>query len=659
MFMNLKHKVGRICNSIILLLISVVVSTAQNIELKEANVVSLKLNGSQRLAGQSVEVITANDIQRMNIRSIDELLRFLPLADIQSRGVFGAQSDISLRGSSFNQVLILVDGMRSGDPLTGHFAAYLPVSIAEIERIEILRGPAAAIYGADAVGGVIHIITKTNPEIHQSTRAQTILKGTFGSYGFRGMEAGFLSGSVQRSGAKWLHNGGMQWNQAIGPPNSDTSHAGFNNITGSYALGYSSANGRIRMQTRFGWDARAFDARNFYTLNPSDQSIEDVNRWMLQHKSILNPTSSRPIEISVNHVQGRDSFLFSPAARANVHQTSYTSLMLAQRNEYNDRHWFLYGLMLDDRRIQSNDRGNRLNQRASAFFLSQYKRTNFKLNYGFRTEWDDHYGFQVLPQLSAVHRKNDYVFRFMAGRGIRGADFTERYINSSIPSQLAAERNVGNPDLRAETFWNTEMGFRWIAEGFTFEANAFYRLGNNLIDYRIEKGSVIAERISGTTTFDPSSSYLWADNIRRLDVSGIELIAHYEKSWSNLKTLNMSFGYGYNALLFEGNDFSKYISGTSRQLLNGTVRYTMRGFTIQSQCLYKDRYAINLPPSPSAYAPQYVQLNLKLAVHPMAEMSAFIEINNALDTTISDILGAVLPGRWFLFGVQYGLDNYN
>ena len=84
-----------------------------------------------------------------------------PGVEVQSRGGFGVQGDIVMRGSTFTQVLILVNGMRLNDPLTGHFNSYIPVSMADIERIEILRGAASAMYGPDAVGGVINIISKT------------------------------------------------------------------------------------------------------------------------------------------------------------------------------------------------------------------------------------------------------------------------------------------------------------------------------------------------------------------------------------------------------------------------------------------------------------------------------------------------------------------
>jgi iron complex outermembrane receptor protein len=652
-----KPRVGKVF-SCLFLIISSFFAHSQSVQLKEAQVHSLRMSGGERLAGQPVELISFEEIQQMNVRSIDELLRYLPLMDVQSRGMFGSQSDLSLRGSSFNQVLVLIDGMRSGDPLTGHFASYLPVSIAEIERIEVLRGPAAAIYGADAVGGVIHIITKTNPLVSIRNNSEEVLKGTFGSFGFRGMEGGIYGRISTREDAIWQQNGGMQWNQAIGPPNSDTSHSGFNHITGSYALGYQSPGGKYRMQTRYGWDARAFDARNFYTLSRSDQGIEEVERWMLQHKSVLNPTGPNPLELSLNLVRGSDSFLFSPASRANVHQTSYASVQLIQRMRISEMHEFLYGLMFDDRRIESNDRGNRVNQRWSGYFTGQFVKNHLRLNYGLRTEWDDHYKFEPLPQFSALYHKKRMVYRMMASRGIRGADFTERYYNTSLPTNLLPGRNLGNPALRAERFWNFEGGLRWAKGNLQTEVNVFYRLGNDLIDYRMVNGAAILQQFIPQTTLDEQASYLWADNIRRLDVYGLEFSGNYHKKWRNLRTLDVRWGYGYNGLQYERSGFSKYISGTTRHLLNGSIRYTQRGISVLSQGLLKDRYAIDLPVAGFQYDKTYFQWNLKFSVNPSSDMSIFMELNNVLDRVVSDIYGAVLPGRWVMAGIHYGLDNY-
>src|SRR5690606_29778239 len=106
-----------------------------------------------------VSVWTAEDIRHAPVASFDELLRVVGGVEVHSRGGFGIQSDLTMRGSTFNGVLVLLDGARLNDPMTGHFLTNLPIPLSEIARIEVMRGPATALYGPDAIGGVIQIFT--------------------------------------------------------------------------------------------------------------------------------------------------------------------------------------------------------------------------------------------------------------------------------------------------------------------------------------------------------------------------------------------------------------------------------------------------------------------------------------------------------------------
>ena len=89
-----------------------------------------------------------------------DALRLLPGVWVRQRGPFGSQTDISVRGASFGQTLVLVDGVRINDPQTGHHSGDLPVALEDIARIELLAGAGSSLHGADAVGGVINIITR-------------------------------------------------------------------------------------------------------------------------------------------------------------------------------------------------------------------------------------------------------------------------------------------------------------------------------------------------------------------------------------------------------------------------------------------------------------------------------------------------------------------
>ncbi|CAF4007439.1 unnamed protein product, partial [Rotaria sp. Silwood1] len=116
-------------------------------------------------------------------------------------------------GGTFQQVLVVLDGIRLNDPLTGHFSSYIPIAPAEIDRIEILFGAASAIYGTEAVGGVIHIITKSFHSSNITKTKQIQAQFTGGEYGLFNVNIGGLYKKNKQTFA-----GGIVSNNTYGQP---------------------------------------------------------------------------------------------------------------------------------------------------------------------------------------------------------------------------------------------------------------------------------------------------------------------------------------------------------------------------------------------------------------------------------------------------------
>ncbi len=126
---------------------------------------------------RTVVVLSRDDIRRLPVRSVAELLSYVSSVDVRSRGASGVQADFAIRGSTFGQTLILVDGFRINDAQSGHHNADIPVPVGEIERIEILLGPGSSLYGADAFGGIVNVITRRAG----SRRDASVAGGQFGT----------------------------------------------------------------------------------------------------------------------------------------------------------------------------------------------------------------------------------------------------------------------------------------------------------------------------------------------------------------------------------------------------------------------------------------------------------------------------------------------
>src|SRR4029453_10427581 len=118
-----------------------------------------KLETRAEQLGAAVTVIPGEDVQRYHFETVEDVLRFVPGVDIRRSGSIGKVSNISIRGANSKQVQVLVDGMRVKSSTTGE-ADLSDISPDLIERIEVIRGPQSTLYGADAIGGVVNIITK-------------------------------------------------------------------------------------------------------------------------------------------------------------------------------------------------------------------------------------------------------------------------------------------------------------------------------------------------------------------------------------------------------------------------------------------------------------------------------------------------------------------
>ena len=117
-------------------------------------------------AARIVTVITKSEIERAPAQNLNDLLRYIAGVDIRQRGPLGAQADISIRGGTFDQTLILLNGGNITDPQTGHHNLDLPIDVESIERIEILQGPSAKSFGPNAFNGAINIITGNTKSNH-------------------------------------------------------------------------------------------------------------------------------------------------------------------------------------------------------------------------------------------------------------------------------------------------------------------------------------------------------------------------------------------------------------------------------------------------------------------------------------------------------------
>ncbi|HYN65107.1 MAG TPA: TonB-dependent receptor plug domain-containing protein, partial [Candidatus Limnocylindrales bacterium] len=142
---------------------------------------------------RTVTVITRDQLARLPVQSIADVLRLTSSVDVRARGERGVQTDFAVRGANFSQVLVLVDGVRLNDAQSGHHNGDIPVPLDAVERIEVLHGPGSSIFGADAFGGTINIITRKDA----SPASGVVQAGSFGLVSGRG-QVGVARGALRQ-----------------------------------------------------------------------------------------------------------------------------------------------------------------------------------------------------------------------------------------------------------------------------------------------------------------------------------------------------------------------------------------------------------------------------------------------------------------------------
>lgn len=147
--------------------------TTDTTKLKEVIITENRLQTPFSKQARNIQLLTKEQIAQLPVKSINEVLSYIAGVDVRQRGPFGTQADISIDGGSFEQTLFLLNGVKISDVQTAHHSMNIPVPLAAIERIEILKGPAARIYGINALTGAINIVTKASTRSEAHINLQT------------------------------------------------------------------------------------------------------------------------------------------------------------------------------------------------------------------------------------------------------------------------------------------------------------------------------------------------------------------------------------------------------------------------------------------------------------------------------------------------------
>lgn len=624
---------------------SVMLSTQ---ELDDVVIQSTLIELKNAETGRSIEVIQAAQIQSLPVSTIDELLRYIPGIDAQQRGAFGAQTDFSLRGSNFNQVLLLIDGQKINDPLTAHFNSNIPISPSEIERIEIIRGAASLEYGSDATGGVINIISKTFSNNKQKQGLSANAKAFYGQHNLVNTDGGlFYTNSHLKI------SGGGLYNKSDGNPLQSGLKAYFD-VRNASISAQVKLNQNWSVAGRYAFDFRDFNAQWFYTTYAGDKATEEVTRHR-QQVQLLRRNENSSTQLLASGIQTRDIYVYTPGVAANDNKSGLYNMQLIHKIflQHSVLNQILFGGNIDYRTVASTDRGNH-EQMHSALFATTSIKPIIPLNIiiGARAELDPEYGNYFLPQASASYSLTQKtVLRASAGRSVRLPDYTESYSNNFRKDSLRNGLTLGNPALTAEKSWNYEMGFDIKPiNALMLNITGFYRDSEGIIDY--VRTPATATNVQGIV-FIPGANLWFAQNNVRSKSYGIETRLSLKLQLGN--NLNTRLTAGHTFLKIELEKFikenSRYAALQPKHLFNTelSTRYKNIHWSILGIWKIRDSEDIGLIGKYSVW-----NTGIDIAVYKQQAFISF-NINNVFDSYYADFLRAEMPGRWIAGGLKFKL----
>ena len=569
-------------------------------QLNEVVVSSPRLNIPFSEDSKSVTVITAKQIAETPVTSLADLLRFQAGVDVLQQGVEGANADIYLRGGTYSQVLLLIDGIRVDDPQTGHHTLNSALPLEVIERIEIVKGPAARIYGQNAFTGAINIVTK---KVDTSKVTLTDRIGSFDTDQF-GITA-------QHAGEKLQHIAHVSLQESDGY-RYNTDFQNFHVFTKS---NLDVETNQLSLMTMF--TERKFGANGFYrAVTAKDQYEETQSSLLALTSTIASENQKWTWTPRIFWKRGQDEYIYirnNPSVFRNLH---ITNRLGASVDVKNTNAWGATGLGVEfsNVNIQSNNLGDQNRTIAHLFFEHRFTAGALDITPGFAWSNYSDMGDFFYPGIDMGYRLGqNFKLTYNTGYTYRIPTYTDLYYISTT--------TIGNSDLLPEEALSHEISLRYKGKNFSIETAVFKRDGENLIDFVKQSPSDtawVAENISGKiTTVGGELNAQWRYRIGKqthaLGVSYAYLEDDYIKSVYSKYALNF-LKHDININLTKqftsrfastaSYRYAKRALGEHYQLFNLQLTYTLNSkwrMELQGRNLFDVTYFENLIPMPKAH----------------------------------------------------------
>lgn len=557
---------------------------------------------------RTINIITSADIKNSAAVNIADLLQQVAGVDIRRRGTGGSQADLYIRGGGFDQTLLLIDGIKMDDSQTGHHTMNAALPIEVIERIEIIKGPAARVFGQNAFNGAINIVTKKNLENTVSANVET---GSFGQ-----LNGNITAGTELDNSSHIIHVGRVTSEGYRNNSDYDNSNFFLKSV-------FNKKEQPIEMIATF--FERKFGAENFYTTNPDWNEYEETQNSLIAFTTTFKSEKLK-IQPRVYWKRNQDMFLLKrdePLFFRNFHisdkigaevNASYTSNLGVTG----------FGVDISKIYLRSNNLGNRNRFMTNVFLEHRFKFANNRLDVtpGIALTYFSDFKFHAFPGLDVgFDITNEFKAYGNIGYTYRIPTYTDLYYSDP--------RTSGNPDLEPEEAFAQEIGIKFITPKFRATLAFFNRDAKNLIDYI---------RPNETETV------YTATNIAEVNTQGLEFDAAYNFKMTGF-TQTLAFGYAFldDNILEQNEELSRYSLNTLKH------QYTMR---LSTQLFKNIRQNIVYKYAERTTGQTYNVWDASL-VYRLKQMEFTITASNIFDADYVESGFTPMPPSNVLFGLRY------
>ncbi|HOZ13151.1 MAG TPA: TonB-dependent receptor [Tenuifilaceae bacterium] len=616
------------------------VSISKNVDINEVVINANRKASTYSELTRVVRVVSRDELGTQQATSLQEILERVASVDIRQRGGHGVQADINFRGGTFDQTLVLLNGVNISDPQTGHHSMNIPISIESIQRIEILQGPGAREFGQGAFAGAINIITEPENQnnIQQSTFAgnyglfKTSLSSNFGTKQFRT----FIATSYDKS------DGYIQ--------NTDFAS------TNIYL--HSTLKSRVGQFSLFsGYQDKGFGSNSFYTAKyPNQYEATKSLLGGLKYQKEINQINIGFDAYYRTHLDRFELFRDNPAVwytGHNYHKTDVYGVKPTFQFANKDSKTVL-GVELRREEILSNKLGDSLVNPIAVWgedSIFYYKGGSRNMLNAFLSETLYLGDFIVAGGIQySYNNKFNSIWTwggdisYLLNQNLRFFSSVNRTFRTPTYTDLYYEgaTNIGNPNLNPEFATTYEFGTKYNSKLISAQIAAFYRKGEDIIDW-----------VKGATDTK------WRTvNYTDLSTYGADFSARFnlEELTPLVKTISINYSYVTSDTV--GGDLdSYYVLDFLKHNLSVNFSHKVTNmFSFSWSARYQDRNGqYSNASSIKVDYPSFWLFDARLTFERNM-VKIFVDASNIFDKKYVDIANAQQPGRWLGAGLVLKID---